>query len=79
MSALTQMAERQIQRHQDLQSTVQAAGFSYSDLADGVNPQNLEPRSRDMYIKLSAGVQALSNTQQARSRAKSHDNSFSLG
>lgn len=79
MSALTQMAERQIQRHQDLQSSIQAAGYSYSDLADSVNPQNLEPASRDMFIQLSAGVQALSNPQQARSRAKGHDNSFSLG
>jgi hypothetical protein len=79
MSALIQMAESQAQRHQALKISIQAAGFDYRDLADSVNPQNLEPKSRDMFIQLIGSIQVLNNPLQAKSRQKGHDNSFSLG
>jgi hypothetical protein len=79
MSALIQIAERQTQRHQDLKGSIHAAGFDYRDLAGSVNPQNLEPKSRDMFIQLSVSVELLSSPLIAKSRQKGRENSFSLG
>jgi hypothetical protein len=79
MDTISKMAERQIQRHQVLQDTIRTAGFSTHDLADHVNPQNLEPKSRELFIQLTSSIQAMDKPLQAKPRDKGYDGSFNIG